>query len=371
MEKIRIAVLCGGRSGEHEVSLVSGSSVAKALDPSKYDVTLVGIDPAGKWKVLDTAKILSGSLAPEQLNLREAGTLLEPRAYASENFLTIHNQKPFDVIFPVLHGTYGEDGTIQGLFELADVPYVGSGVVGSSVGMDKDVSRRLLDHAGIPVVPTLTFRASDGKSMEERALEAERSFGYPYFVKPANMGSSVGVHKVKAVEQALAALEDAFNYDNKVLIEKAIPARELECAVLEGEPTRASGVGEIIPTHEFYSYEAKYQDENGAELKIPAELTAAQVEEIQLLSLKAFDVLELRGLARVDFFMDKNSGQLYLNEVNTMPGFTKISMYPKLWAAAGLKYPELLDHLVQLALKRHHEKAHLKTEFAGARPHGK
>lgn len=364
-EKIRVAVLCGGRSGEHEVSLVSGSSVARALNPQKYDVTLVGIDPKGLWRTLDTQKILNGEISPEGLKLSQISQQLEPRAYPHHGFI---GSQSFDVIFPVLHGTYGEDGTIQGLLELANVPYVGSGVVGSAVGMDKDVSRRLLEHAGISVVPTLCLKASNLKSHKESLKEAAEAFGFPFFVKPANMGSSVGVHKVKSLEDGAKALQDAFSYDTKVLIEKGISARELECAVLDGEPPKASGVGEIVPTHEFYSYEAKYLDDQGAILKIPAELDEGHIKQIQSLSLQAFQILELSGLARVDFFMDKNSGQLYLNEVNTMPGFTKISMYPKLWQAAGLSYPDLLDRLIELALKRHSLRSQLKTEFEGAHP---
>lgn len=364
-EKIRVAVLCGGRSGEHEVSLVSGSSVAKSLNPNKYEVELIGIDHLGNWRPVDTQKVLSGEVAPEQLKLSESKLLLEPKAHPSNNLIDV-GSRPFDIIFPVLHGTYGEDGTVQGLLELANIPYVGSGVLGSSVGMDKDVSRRLLEHAGIPVVPTLCLRKNSNQSVEEMIDRAASQFGFPFFVKPANMGSSVGVHKVKSTADGIQALNDAFSYDTKVLIEKGIPARELECAVLGGSPNRASGIGEIIPNHEFYSYEAKYLDENGADLKIPAEISEAQVQELQRLSLKAFEVLELDGLARVDFFMDKTTGELYLNEVNTMPGFTKISMYPKLWQAAGLSYSDLLDELIQLALKRHKVRSQLKTEFEGA-----
>lgn len=366
-KKIRVAVLCGGRSGEHEVSLVSGSSVAKALSQEKYQVTLIGIDHQGRWKALETEKILSGKIKPDELNLSQLNSLVEPKAYSSSSFIE-SSSDPFDVIFPVLHGTYGEDGTVQGLLELADIPYVGSGVLGSSVGMDKDISRRLLAHAGISVVPTLYFRAEDALSYQEMLQHAVKQFGLPFFVKPANMGSSVGVHKVKTESDGVSALKDAFAYDTKVLVEKAIQARELECAVLEATPeSQASGVGEIIPRHEFYSYEAKYLDENGADLKIPADLNEDQVKEIQETSLKAFKILELKGLARVDFFMDKGSGKLFLNEVNTMPGFTKISMYPKLWEAAGLKYSDLLDRLIQLAIKRHEARKKLKTEFEGAR----
>lgn len=364
-EKIRVMVLCGGRSGEHEVSLVSGFSVAKALNPSRFDVTVVGIDHSGIWRPMDTQKILSGALSPEKLDLSRVSTALEPRAYSSENFIASSGAK-YDVVFPVLHGTYGEDGTVQGLLELANIPYVGSGVLGSSVGMDKDVSRRLLDHAGIPVVPTLCFKSGDGRTHQQRAKKAADEFGYPYFVKPANMGSSVGVSKVKTEADGVKAFEEAFAYDVKVLVEKGVAARELECAVLEGTPNKASIIGEIIPLHEFYSYEAKYKDAKGADLKIPADISPTVAQDLQALSLRAFEVLELKGLARVDFFMDKNTGALYLNEVNTMPGFTSISMYPKLWEASGLKYSDLLGELVQLALKRHEERNSLKTEFEGA-----
>lgn len=367
-KKIRVAVLCGGRSGEHEVSLVSGTSVAKALPSEKYEVTLIGIDHHGRWKALDTVSVLSGKIKLEELNLSELSPLLEPKAYSSESFIETKSGGPFDVVFPVLHGTYGEDGTVQGLLELADIPYVGSGVLGSSVGMDKDVSRRLLAHAGISVVPTLCFRAEDSRPYEEMVQQAIEGLGLPFFIKPANMGSSVGVHKVKSKDDGIRAFKDAFAYDTKVLAEKAIQARELECAVLESPPqNQASGVGEIIPKHEFYSYEAKYLDDNGAELQIPANLSDPQVKEIQEISLRAFKLLELKGLARVDFFMDQQNGQLYLNEVNTMPGFTKISMYPKLWEASGIKYADLLDRLVQLALERHKSRKKLKTEFEGAR----
>jgi len=362
-KKINVAVVCGGRSGEHEVSLVSGCSVAKALDPERFNVKVIGISPGGSWFALDSEKILSGELLPEQISFSESLPFVEPKAHPSSQFLK--NEK-IDVVFPVLHGPYGEDGTIQGLFELANIPYVGSGVLGSSVGMDKDVSRRLLEHAGIPCVPTLYFRKTDGKSFAECAKESFSSFGYPYFVKPANMGSSVGVHKVKGDSDAEKAFEDAFSYDNKILVEKGIPARELEVAVLEGNPMKVSCVGEIIPHHDFYSYEAKYKDENGASLKIPADLSTEARAELQQLAGKAFKILELNGLARVDFFMDKNNGQIYLNEVNTMPGFTKISMYPKMMAASGVPYRELVGRLVDLAFERHKGRAHLKTEFEGA-----
>jgi D-alanine-D-alanine ligase len=274
-------------------------------------------------------------------------------------------QNKFDVILPILHGTNGEDGTIQGLLELTQIPYVGSGVVGSSVGMDKDVSRRLFVQAGIPVVPTLTLRQHEfQKNPDHWIQQCVQQLGLPFFVKPANSGSSVGVHKVKTKEEALQKLKDAFSFDTKVLAEKAISARELECAVLGNHEPKSSIIGEIIPNHEFYSYEAKYMDANGADLKIPAEnLSPELVKQLQTIALKAFQCLELRGLARVDFFLDKTDHKIYLNEVNTIPGFTSISMYPKLWEASGVPYPKLLDELIRLAIEFKNERLSLKTDY--------
>lgn len=375
-KKLRVAVICGGKSGEHEVSLVSGFSVLNALNKDRYDLSLLVIDHEGRWFSLDAKKALSGEITPQRLDLKKNGTRVTPLPFPSEKFLIDLSKDPsqsfvernsalsVDVILPILHGPYGEDGVVQGLFELANKAYVGSGVLGSSVGMDKDVARRLMKQANIPVVPTLVFRNSDRLSAQKMAHQSEAAFGYPYFVKPCNMGSSVGVSKVKSADQAEKAFQDAFLYDTKVLVEKGLAARELECAVLGGLPPKASIVGEIVPTHDFYSYEAKYKDENGAELHIPAKgLDPETTKRIQDLSVLAFQTLECHGLARVDFFLDKVTGELYLNEINTMPGFTKISMYPKLWAASGLPYPELLDQLIQLALKRHQQKEQLKTQF--------
>jgi D-alanine-D-alanine ligase len=270
----------------------------------------------------------------------------------------------FDVIVPILHGTYGEDGTIQGLLELANIPYVGSGVLGSAVGMDKDVARRLMRDAGIPVVPFKTIRKSEFIASPEKVInDVVAELGLPHFVKPANAGSSVGVNKVKTKDAALAQYQNAFSYDTKVLAEKAINARELECSVLGNHFPKASCVGEVIPKHEFYSYEAKYIDENGADLKIPAEISPTVSARIQNLATQAFEILECRGMARVDFFMDKKTEELYLNEINTIPGFTKISMYPKMWEASGLKYSDLLDELIRLALEIHEEKSSLKRSY--------
>lgn len=372
MSKLRVAILFGGKSGEHEVSIVSALSVYKALDKNKYDVTLVGIDKDGRWLLPEQTQLLAQSENPRLIKLNEVKNTVSMLPF--ETTKTIVSVEPssstpsemkFDVVVPILHGTYGEDGTIQGLLELAHIPYVGSGVLGSSVGMDKDMAKRVLRDAGIPVVPFQTVRKSEFKKNSKIIVDhAIKEFGFPFFVKPANLGSSVGVHKVKNEKEAYLKIEDAFLYDTKVLIEKAIDARELEVSVLGNENPRASVVGEIVPQHEFYSYEAKYIDENGALLKIPAELlTNAQSDQIRDMAVKAFLAIECQGLARVDFFLDRKSGKIYINELNTIPGFTSISMYPKLWAATGLKYADLLDELIKLAIERHRARKELKTTY--------
>ena len=358
MAKLRVALVFGGKSGEHEVSITSALSIYKALDKGKYDVTLVGIDKNGRWVTPDAAHIQANLDTPRKIDLGKSRTAFhfDPAPGANAKF---------DVFMPILHGTYGEDGTIQGLFDLAQVAYVGSGVIGSSVGMDKDMAKRVLEHAGLPVVPYITVRRHEFEKDARRFLdEAEKRFGFPYFVKPANMGSSVGVHKVKSAGDAEGLLRDAFKYDTKVLIEKGVNARELEVSVLGNNDPKASVVGEIVPTHEFYSYEAKYIDAKGADLFIPAKgLNERQVAQIQKLAVKCFSALECAGMARVDFFLDKGTGEFFINEINTIPGFTSISMYPKMWEASGLPYPRLLDRLIELALERHRERATLKTTY--------
>ncbi len=367
--KINVTLLFGGKSGEHEVSIVSATSVYKALDKTKYNVSLVGIDKTGRWLSPQDTELLLKSSNPRLIQLQnEKNSLAVIPHQTSAQLLSLQKgalANTIDVVIPILHGTNGEDGTVQGLLELMQVPYVGSGVLGSSVGMDKDVSRRLLREAGIPVVPTLTLRHHEfGKNPQAMIDLCVQKLGLPFFVKPANAGSSVGVHKVKTIAEAKEKMADAFAYDTKVLAEKSIAARELECAVLGNHEPRASIIGEIIPNHEFYSYEAKYLDANGADLKIPAvDLSSAQHKEFQDIAVRAFRCLELRGLARVDFFLDKNDGKIYLNEVNTIPGFTSISMYPKLWEASGLPYPQLLDELIRLAIEHKKEQLALKTEY--------
>ena len=381
--KKKVAILFGGRSGEHEVSILSAISVYKALNKSKFDVTLVGIDKAGRWLMPDETRVLAHQENPRLLKLNQEKESFSLVPFESKSQivavqtsgtgpLVLTPQAGFDVIVPILHGTYGEDGTIQGLLELSNIPYVGSGVLGSALGMDKDVCKRLLKAEDIPVVPWLSVRREDFDQNPNGIIEkAVKDLGLPFFVKPANMGSSVGVHKIKNIGEANSQILDSFKYDNKILIEKAVEARELECSVLGNHNPKASIVGEVIPQHEFYSYEAKYIDENGAQLEIPAkDLSAQHIEQIQNYSVRAFKALECSGMARVDFFLDKKSGQLYLNEINTIPGFTKISMYPKLWEASGKPYSVLLEELIELAFERHQMKNRLLTNFDFEDPQG-
>lgn len=342
MHKTRIAVIFGGRSGEHDVSIQSAASVIGALDLGKYEVIPVVITKDGKW------------LPPAE----SAGLLPQPlRAAASTDRAVVLSREPgstrgIDVVFPVLHGTFGEDGTVQGFLELAGVAYVGSGVLGSAAGMDKDVMKRLFRERGLPIVDYVSFRRDERVSWIERV---EERFAYPVFVKPANLGSSVGISKARGREELGPALDTAAEYDRKLLVEPAIVGREIECSVLGNDHPEASVPGEIIPGAEFYDYEAKYVDDS-SELRIPAELSQEQTKEVRRLAIAAFQAVECSGLARVDFFLEEPSGQLLLNEVNTMPGFTSISMYPKLWEASGLSYPALIDRLIQLALERHAER---------------
>lgn len=369
-KKIRVGLIFGGRSGEHEVSLASAVSVFNALDKSRYEVTLIAIDKDGRWLLPDVKHLLAQAENPMLVKLSKTsgsyGLVPFPN---SKQIMPVDAAPPVsgavDVMLPILHGTYGEDGTIQGLLELAQIPYVASGVLGSAIGMDKDVTSRLLNQAGIATVPTVCLRKNEwqknARAVEESLL---KNFKFPFFVKPANAGSSVGVHKIKSSDELRTGLEDAFSFDLKVLVQKGINARELEVAVLGNDDPQASIVGEIVPRHEFYSYEAKYIDENGAELKIPAEnIKPDLADKCRKWACEAFKVLELRGMARVDFFLDRDSGELFLNEVNTIPGFTKISMYPKLWEATGIGYSALLDKLIELALDHHKARHGLRTEY--------
>lgn len=358
-------MLFGGRSGEHEVSLASAASVIRGLDPDKYEPVPIGITKDGHWLVGEGAM----KLLPDILRSgRRVMLTADPTEAALVPLDRGAGAQRFDVIFPVMHGTFGEDGTIQGMLELADLPFVGAGVLGSAIGMDKDVTKRLCQDAGIPVVPWLTVhRWRWEKEPEAVKAEIEEKFPYPVFVKPATLGSSVGMTKVHSAEELGKALDFACEYGMKILIEKAVEAREIEVSVLGNHDPKASIPGEIVPHREFYDYTAKYLEE-GTQLLIPADLKPAQVKKIQELGVAAFRALELTGMARVDFFVEKKGGKVFLNEVNTIPGFTSISMYPKLWEASGIPFRELIDRLIELAMEMHREKA--RTKYAIELPEG-
>jgi D-alanine-D-alanine ligase len=352
MKKIRVGVFFGGRSSEHEVSVRSAKSVAKSLNKDKYEAVLVGIGKDGRFFFGEEAISLNMPSASDMLkDLREV--IAESSAVASVNLpqkIDAGISKAVDVVFPVLHGPYGEDGTIQGLLRSFDAPFVGAGVLGSAIGMDKDVAKRLLRDAGIPIAKHLTFHRCESDEINYESVVS--TLGDVVFVKPANLGSSVGISKTKSKEEFQEAVKEAFLYDHKILVEEFVKGREIECAVLGNEYPEASLPGEIVLRREFYSYSAKYLDEDGADLKIPADLPADVVQKIRDLAVKVFKVLCCEGMARVDFFLDENFGIL-VNEINTIPGFTEeISMYPKLWEASGLPYGELLDRLIELAIAR-------------------
>ncbi len=382
-KKLRIGILFGGRSGEHEVSLLSAASVLKAIDKKKYDVVPIGITKEGQWVMAaDAERLLAGDTAQEkvleQVIAQGAAVLVPPvpssgMLPAGEAGLGKHQQgagvTAVDAIFPVMHGTFGEDGTIQGLLELADMAYVGSGVLGSAAGMDKDVMKRLFASAGLPIVKHLTFLRNDWKASPRKAVTAiEASLKYPLFVKPANLGSSVGISKVHDRKELAPAMDLAASFDRKIVVEQGVgggrkttgKARELEVAVLGNDSPEASVVGEIVPGKEFYDYEAKYLSDGSIPI-IPAKLTKQRSKQVREMAIAAFKSCDCAGLARVDFLLEPNSpsgkpGKLYLNEINTLPGFTSISMYPKLWEASGLKYADLIDRLITLAIERRIER---------------
>lgn len=373
-KKIRVAVLYGGRSGEHRISLQSAASVLMHLDPEKFVPVPVGIDEQGRWHV-NSLSLIEKNTSVLPIFHDTPSVVLPPFPSGNDASQLIpfgsaveQEKYSIDVVFPVVHGPLCEDGTLQGLFELAGIAYVGSGVLASAVAMDKEVAKRLVQQAGVPVVPWISFRKEHWENKRAEYVEKIRKeIGYPCFVKPANLGSSVGIHKVKREEDLVGAIEDALRYDRKVLVEKSIAARELEVAILEEKdpslPARASVVGEIVPRHEYYSYQAKYIDKKGADLHIPAVLSAEQTGHVRLLAQQVFETLGCEGLARVDFFLDRDTGAVYFNELNSIPGFTSISMYPKLWEASGMSYASLLTHLIELALLRHQEKQNIVRQF--------
>jgi D-alanine-D-alanine ligase len=385
MKKVRVGVLFGGRSGEHEISLLSAASVLNAINKNKYEVVPIGVTKEGRWvTAADAERLLRGEgVAHEQGRHLRAGN---PQATTSAAVLArgesvivppvpqSHGLMPFesappaahhpidvDVIFPVMHGTFGEDGTVQGLLELADIPYVGAGVLGSSAGMDKDVMKKLFAAEGLPIVKHVTILRSQWENDPKKVRkQVESKLKYPVFVKPANLGSSVGISKAHDREELGPAIDEAARFDRKIVIEEGVggkkrKARELECAVLGNDDPKASVVGEIVPGAEFYDYNAKYIDE-GSKPLIPAPIPKKLMKQVQEMAVRAFKAVDCSGLARVDFLLDPASKKIYLNEINTMPGFTSISMYPKMWAASGLEYPALIDRLIQLGLERFEEK---------------
>ncbi|OGP83557.1 MAG: D-alanine--D-alanine ligase A [Deltaproteobacteria bacterium RBG_13_65_10] len=363
--RVRVGVLFGGRSGEHEVSLVSARSVMGASSPDRYGIVPIGITREGLWRT-------PAEPGPPEPECAFGDASVEVALWCAQGFRglvrlsdrpdgrpTTWSRIPLDIVFPLLHGTFGEDGTVQGLIEMVGLPYVGSGVLGSAVGMDKGVMKRLFAAAGLPQVRWCTLTAR--RWAAERVVvmkELQEALGYPCFVKPANLGSSVGISKVHVHEALAPAIDLAARYDRKVIVEEGIPAREIECSVLGNEEPEASVAGEVIPCKEFYDYEAKYLLD-GSQLLIPAPLDSPTMREVQAIALRAFHAVDAAGLARVDFFVHKETGRVYLNEINTMPGFTDISMYPKLWEASGVPYTALIDRLISLGFERHAEQAKL------------
>jgi D-alanine-D-alanine ligase len=372
-KKVRIGLVFGGRSGEHEVSLASAKAVMGRLDAEKYEVVPIGITKDGTW-LLGTEP---GQLqeAERRVQLQGSEPLLEEgravtltgdptvgRLIALNGQEDLREEGKVDVIFPVLHGPYGEDGTLQGLLEMANVPYVGCGVLGSALGMDKEKSKIIFRAAGLKVVEDLVYRRSEWERDPERLLnEIEEKLGYPCFVKPVNMGSSVGINKAHDRKELEHAIHEAAEYDRRIIIEKGLNCREVECAVLGNEEPVASVVGEIVASNEFYDYDAKYVD-NKSEIIIPAHIPQETAREVRRQAIQAFLALDLSGLSRVDFFLDKASGEIYINEVNTLPGFTEVSMYAKLWEASGLGYSELLDRLIELAQERYADQQRNRTQ---------
>lgn len=359
MKKLRVGVLCGGKSTEHEVSLWSAKNVLESLDRERFEPVLIAIDRDGQWFLPEVSKttLPSGLTDVTRRTCGDADVMLRPESHG-QMVATSGEEQRLDVVFPVLHGGFGEDGTIQGLLRLSGVPFVGAGVLGSAIGMDKDVMKRLLREAGIPVARFLAIRQGTAPSYESVVA----SLGSPFFLKPANAGSSVGVHKVRSEREYDEALADAFLYDTKVLLEEYIVGREIEVSVLGNDQPEASVPGEIIPTKEFYTYEAKYLDEAGARLEIPAKLPEDMVKRFQSLACQVFHVLECAGLARVDFFFREN-GEILVNEINTLPGFTARSMYPKLWEASGLSSTDLMTRLIDLAIERATKEQSLRTTY--------
>ena len=362
MAKQRVGIVFGGKSAEHEVSLQSAKNILEAIDKSKYEVVLLGIDKQGEWHLNDASGFLLNADNPALIALNRSGenVALVPGS-ASQQLITRQQAQPLsqlDVIFPIVHGTLGEDGSLQGLLRMANLPFVGSDVLGSAVSMDKDFTKRLLRDAGLNVAPWISVTQAQRARLDAQAVIDQ--FGLPLFIKPANQGSSVGVSKVDHIDDLAAALDLAFTFDRKVLIEQGIKGREIECAVLGNDEPEASPCGEVVVHDAFYSYDTKYISADGAQVVVPAAISEEASEAIRAVAIRAFQALECFGMARVDVFLTE-SGEIVVNEVNTLPGFTNISMYPKLWQAAGLSYSDLITRLIELAQQRHQQSSKLKS----------
>ncbi len=364
MAKKKVGVIFGGKSAEHEVSLQSAKNIVDAINKDKYEVVLIGIDKQGKWHLNDQSSYLLNEENPKliQLNQSNEHVAIVPGEEKSQIIHADNKVKldQLDAVFPIVHGTLGEDGSLQGMLRIANLPFVGPNVLSSALCMDKDIAKRLLKDAGVKVAKGVSFTKNKKDQINYQEIAA--SLGTPLFIKPANQGSSVGVSKVTNEEEFNKGVAEAFHFDKKIIIEETLKGREVECAVLGNEDPKASKIGEILPHTEFYSYESKYIDEKGAELSIPANLPEETAKEIQKVAINAFQALQCEGMARVDFFLTEDN-EIYVNEINTLPGFTKISMYPKLWEISGVSYPDLINELIELAIKRHEDEASLKSSF--------
>lgn len=359
MKEIKLAVICGGRSAEHEVSLCSAKNIVDAVDKNKYEIIILGITKAGQWQILPADDFLKNPNDPAKISLKKSTKVLldQNKIVDAKSGKRIES---LDIAFPILHGTFGEDGTMQGLLKINNIPFVGADVLGSAVGMDKVVMKKLLRDAKYPIAKFLSYKIIDRKNIDFDNIK--KTLGLPFYVKPANTGSSIGVHKVKSQIEFEKNVADAFKFDNKIIFEENIEGREIECSVLGNDNSIASLPGEVITSHEFYSYEAKYLDENGSRTEIPAKISKSVTIKIQKLAIEVFKTLECSGMARVDFFLQKN-GRIVVNEINTIPGFTKISMYPKLWEASGISYSELIDRLIKLAVDKYKSEKDILTEY--------
>ncbi len=365
--KINAGIIFGGKSEEHEVSLMSATSVIRAMNKDKYNIIPIGITKKGRWMLYDgpIEKIENGEweeISNDLLKEDPENNLFTVISIGKDEASNLNGLPPtlvnkVDVVFPVLHGPYGEDGTIQGLFEMADIPYVGTNVLASALCMDKVYSKKVLEMEGLAIVPYLVIMKNLLKVNQKEYISIiEKSFGYPVFIKPANLGSSVGITKAHDKEELIKGIYEAAKYDRKILVERSVECRELECAVLGNYEPRASVVGEILPSHEFYDYKSKYFDDGKSKMIIPADISKEKSDEIRSMAIKAYKALDCTGLSRVDFFMESETEKIYINEINTMPGFTKYSMYPSLWQETGLPYDELIDELIRLAIERHEDK---------------